>query len=333
MTWRAVGVGRRVLGSLLAASVLSSLQSGCNSDSGDVQFSDVPSANGRGGSSAAGTQGAGGLDSPGGGQASAGSSAGSGNQSGSTSGGSGPGGQAGTDAGGTASGGTDAGGTASGGTDAGGTASGGTGGSSAGLGGSAGTGGGGGAGGSSAGMGGGGGAGGVGGGGCAVRQEVCDGLDNNCDDLVDPKGTCPEGCVGAARGRQVYYFCGVANDASAAASQCAGFGMSLVAVNSAEENEFVRTRLATSTWTGGNDLAKEGVWRWLDGSQFWQGRANGTATPPGTFTAWLAAQPNDSMDEDCLVLLTGGAWYDDSCEHGGISSTCESAEPNDPGAN
>ena len=62
------------------------------------------------------------------------------------------------------------------------------------------------------------------------------------------------------------------------------------------------------TWLGGNDIDKEGTWRWTDGSAF-------------EFTSWRSGEPNNNIigpfvdGEDCLHVADpkNNLWNDYFC--------------------
>jgi len=161
--------------------------------------------------------------------------------------------------------------------------------------------------------------------GCA-ELEVCDGLDNDCNDLADDGDVCPGGCKGVSAFGHVYMFCTTPLAAEAAASVCSEHDMTLVQVDDLEESDWVHTTMAAEQvtgpyiLTGGSDAAEEGRWVWPDGTQFWDGGAYGQAVN-NAFTHWTDGEPDNSSQynqpEACAVIRlvdTPGYWSDTDCE-------------------
>ena len=48
---------------------------------------------------------------------------------------------------------------------------------------------------------------------------------------------------------------------------------------------------------------------WSDGTQFWMGRAGGSAVG-GAYTNWASGQPDDSGGQDHLSVREDGTWVD-----------------------
>ncbi len=161
---------------------------------------------------------------------------------------------------------------------------------------------------------------------CAQLDEICDGLDNNCDDAVDEDDACPLGCSGATYLDQAYMFCTLPADRAEAAAQCAARDMTLVRVDSLGENDFLWETMndllmgiQTDMYIGGTDAENEGHWLWPDGTEFWNGEADGMAVD-GAFEHWALGAPNNQsanfQDENCAVIRLDnaeGAWGDGSC--------------------
>ena len=84
--------------------------------------------------------------------------------------------------------------------------------------------------------------------------------------------------------------------AEAAASARTYFGLQgyLVTLTTQEEADFSGAQASGFGWIGATDVAVEGEWRWVTGpeagTQFWQGRSNGTEL---TFANWNGGEPNN----------------------------------------
>ena len=83
---------------------------------------------------------------------------------------------------------------------------------------------------------------------------------------------------------------------------CQQQGGHLVTVNFKEEQEFINSILSRSThnriWAGGLDTYTEGKWQWITGETF-------------SYKNWGSGEPNNSGDEDYLMLSRGdGEWND-----------------------
>jgi len=87
-----------------------------------------------------------------------------------------------------------------------------------------------------------------------------------------------------------------------ALEQCAADGAHLAAIESAEENAFLATRLdGSDAWLGYDDLDLEGAFRWVSGAS-------------DGFKAFAAGEPNDNPTEDCTVYRADTMWNDSGCE-------------------
>ncbi len=139
-------------------------------------------------------------------------------------------------------------------------------------------------------------------------------------------------CSRFVNGDRQYTICPEALDRASAASDCAARELSLSAVESSDENDFIavtaRELVSGNVWLGGmRDDAY--VWTWPDGSVFWSGGREGTA-PDGAFVYWQPGEPNDSSTvtsdpERCLALTPdGNDWNDRACSLS-LPYVCEGA--------
>lgn len=88
----------------------------------------------------------------------------------------------------------------------------------------------------------------------------------------------------------------------------------MVAINDAEENDWAFRMFGpvdTGYYLGGNDTQTEGRWVWTnDGTNFWNGVADGTA-PNGLYANWGPGEPNNSgNNEDYVHSRDDGKWND-----------------------
>jgi hypothetical protein len=176
---------------------------------------------------------------------------------------------------------------------------------------------------------------------CSENEELCDGLDNDCDGNTDEGNACAASCAGFALDERGYMFCSDSVVRDAAADRCQLEGMRLAWIETEEENDFLVESIAsadvpdsddeeTLTFIGGSDSGNEGTWSWrgtgqiADGFQFWQGTsaATGGSAPNGRFANWSDTEPNDTDgDEDCAVFSVlgnnnraPGNWDDRDCD-------------------
>lgn len=125
--------------------------------------------------------------------------------------------------------------------------------------------------------------------------EVCDGVDNDRDGLVDEASSenleC-DGCLLSQLDGSAYWICEGPAIWQDARDACLARGGDLASIHDALEDAFLAAYVDTwptrYLWLGGNDLATEGVWAWSDGT-------------PWDYAAWALDQPDDAMTgEDCL---------------------------------
>ncbi|HWA74428.1 MAG TPA: lectin-like protein [Polyangiaceae bacterium] len=176
--------------------------------------------------------------------------------------------------------------------------------------------------------------GGVGGAGCEPSgQEICDGIDNDCNGRIDNgSGACPSGCMGRVLDGKGYMFCltASARTPERASTACADNDMHLVWLETAKENAAVLAEAqhiagsVTNFWIGASDGGTEGAWRWVEdgsvsGTQFWSGQASGMPVD-GHYVNWSPNRPDHGAgEEDCVSFAVdrsgfpAGTWDDEPC--------------------
>ncbi|XP_062340567.1 macrophage mannose receptor 1 [Osmerus eperlanus] len=93
-----------------------------------------------------------------------------------------------------------------------------------------------------------------------------------------------------------------------ARADCVNQGGDLLSITEPFEQAFIQAQVqliptGVSVWMGGHDSITEGGWEWSDGSPF-------------RYIHWAAGNPDNFLGEDCLsMLVNGGYWNDDNCEH------------------
>lgn len=140
----------------------------------------------------------------------------------------------------------------------------------------------------------------------AGADEACDGLDNDCNTVIDDTSICP--CtVQHSADAHAYLVCGAQKDWPGAQGYCADYGYTLVTVDDLTENELLLVFLldyrAATWWIGVNDRATEGVYEWDDGSAY-------------SYSNWYSTSDVDETS-DCGMIAQGespgGQWQTADC--------------------
>lgn len=129
----------------------------------------------------------------------------------------------------------------------------------------------------------------------------------------DAPSACPAGCIEQVRENR-YCFCPAIATWGDARLACESAGARMVRIDDADENAWVSMAAtqvlgASERWIGGSDIEEEGVWRWTDGEQFWNGDASGSAVN-GMYTNWYPLTPDGG---NCLRINPDGLWRDNDC--------------------
>ncbi|XP_053174052.1 galactose-specific lectin nattectin-like [Scomber japonicus] len=99
-----------------------------------------------------------------------------------------------------------------------------------------------------------------------------------------------------------YIFIHRQKDWADAERSCTVIGGNLASLPNSKVYGFIRNIIHTSTgkhtttWVGGYDATKEGVWLWSDGSRF-------------VFKGWHRGEPNNAGGENCMGINFRGRNY------------------------
>ncbi|XP_018428584.1 PREDICTED: hepatic lectin-like, partial [Nanorana parkeri] len=114
-----------------------------------------------------------------------------------------------------------------------------------------------------------------------------------------------------------YYISKSKFEWTAARTMCQGKESDLIVINSDKEQVFFAGKINPSSfkryWLGLHDTHKEGLWKWVDGTNYWT-----------SYKAWTKGEPNDNAgEEDCALMWTNGEWNDVPCTYDNSYAICE----------
>lgn len=138
------------------------------------------------------------------------------------------------------------------------------------------------------------------------RAEQCNGIDDDCDAMIDDGNPC-SGCATLATGGRVFQVCTRTMSWSAARSECMSMGYDLAVVDEAEYMALVSALMgaggfSVEFWIGLSRPGASAPLTWVDGT-------------PVTFADWSSGEPDGSGDCGAIQRgLTGTlGWVDDVC--------------------
>jgi hypothetical protein len=98
-----------------------------------------------------------------------------------------------------------------------------------------------------------------------------------------------------------YFLSTVTKSFTDAATACYSLGGTLVVINDATENTYVKSLISANIWIGYTDMSSEGTWIWLDEAG-------------GSYTYWETGQPGGGIIENCAAMqYLNAKWNDASC--------------------
>lgn len=113
--------------------------------------------------------------------------------------------------------------------------------------------------------------------------------------------SCPLGYLYSSVNQRCYTTTIESYNWTNARDRCLELGGVLATITSSELNSFIRSSYnASNLWLGYNDQSSEGTFVWESGEI-------------SSYTNWLSGEPNNSGNEDCVVMRSSGQWDDQNC--------------------
>lgn len=159
-------------------------------------------------------------------------------------------------------------------------------------------------------------------GGCAATER-CNGVDDDCDTLVDEEAACPDDCKALVGPAGRFTFCNRRLTFSSATAFCTELGLRLPVLDTADKNTLAKEATLDRTpdeigFYLDARLSDAGNWQWNDGREFWRGDDLG-APVLGMYSNWLEYNPTGDTAERCAEAFVaasfrGGRWGDQDCD-------------------